>query len=194
MWAAAPESDERGMQHPLAFRAALLAAFVCLLAGVGAGVGGAAAANRPVRTLAAANQLEQGLLAELNAVRSAHGLRPLRHSRPLSAAADAHSQAMGRFGFFDHDSRDGTAFWDRVKRFYRPRGTGWTVGENLLWSTPGLGARAAVGLWMQSPGHRRNILTARWREIGLSAVTVSAAPGVFGGRDVVIMTTDFGAR
>jgi uncharacterized protein YkwD len=47
---------------------------------------------------------------------------------------------------------------------------------------------------MQSPGHRRNILTARWREIGLSAVTVAAAPGVFGGRDVLIITTDFGAR
>ena len=47
---------------------------------------------------------------------------------------------------------------------------------------------------MKSPGHRKNILTARWREIGLSAVTVSAAPGVFGGRDVVIVTSDFGFR
>ena len=47
---------------------------------------------------------------------------------------------------------------------------------------------------MGSPGHRKNILTARWREIGLSALKVNSAPGVYGGRDVVIITTDFGVR
>jgi uncharacterized protein YkwD len=47
---------------------------------------------------------------------------------------------------------------------------------------------------MGSPGHRKNILTRDWREIGASAVTVHAAPGVYGGRDVVIVTTDFGVR
>ena len=47
---------------------------------------------------------------------------------------------------------------------------------------------------MGSTGHRKNILTARWREIGLSALQVRAAPGVYGGRDVVIITTDFGVR
>ncbi|HET9508800.1 MAG TPA: CAP domain-containing protein [Gaiellaceae bacterium] len=181
------------MQRRLALPAFLVAC-ACLLAGVGIGAGGASAASQPARTIAAADPLERLVLAELNVVRRAHGLRPLRHSRPLSAAADAHSLAMGRFGFFGHESRDGTAFWHRVKRFYGPRGAGWSVGENLLWSTPGLDARGAVRLWMQSPGHRRNILTARWREIGLSAVTVAAAPGVFGGRDVLIITTDFGAR
>jgi uncharacterized protein YkwD len=47
---------------------------------------------------------------------------------------------------------------------------------------------------MQSPGHRQNILTPQWREIGLAAVTVHGAPGVYGGMDVVIVTTDFGVR
>ena len=49
-------------------------------------------------------------------------------------------------------------------------------------------------LWMKSPAHRANILTPRWREVGLSAVTVAGAPGVYGGRDVVIITSDFGVR
>jgi uncharacterized protein YkwD len=183
------------MQRRHAFRVALLAACACLLAGAGVGAVGASAATHPARTIEAEDQLELLVLAELNAVRRSHRLRPLRASRPLAAAADAHSRAMGRFGFFEHESRDGTAFWHRVKRFYRPRASsGWSVGENLLWSTPGLNARAAVQLWMESPGHRRNILTPRWREIGLSAVRVAAAPGVFGGRDVVIITTDFGTR
>jgi uncharacterized protein YkwD len=159
------------------------------------GVAGASAAGSPVRTLTAANQLESQVLGELNAVRRAHGLAPLRASRPLAAAAESHSRAMGTFGFFAHSSRDGSAFWKRVQRFYaQGRYGNWAVGENLLWSTTGLDAAGALKLWMASPGHRKNILTARWREVGLAAVTVPAAPGVFGGRDVVIITSDFGVR
>jgi uncharacterized protein YkwD len=102
---------------------------------------------------------------------------------------------MGRYGFFAHDSRDGSEFWQRVQRYYGPEGHGsWSVGENLLWASPTLSAAKALQMWMASPGHRKNILTARWREIGLSAVTVTSAPGVFGNRDVTIITTDFGTR
>ena len=156
---------------------------------------GAGAASQPVRTLAAADQLESQVLVELNKIRLKHGLKPLRLSQPLSTAADAHSRSMGTLGFFDHDSRDGSAFWKRVQRFYSPDGyQTWSVGENLLWSSGHLSAATALALWMKSPGHRQNILTGRWREIGLSALKVSAAPGVFGGRDVVIITTDFGTR
>ena len=134
------------------------------------------------------------MLAELNAIRRNHGLTPLRLSKPLSAAADAHSRAMGTYGFFAHDSRDGSEFWERVQRFYGQRGyRTWAVGENLLWSSGDLTASRALRLWLKSPGHRRNILTARWREIGLGRLR-PLRPGVFGGRDVVIVTTDFGVR
>lgn len=156
---------------------------------------GAGAASSPARTLAAADRLEIDVLGELNTIRRRRGLQPLRRSEPLSSAADTHSRAMGTYGFFAHDSRDGSEFWQRVRRFYAPKGyETWSVGENLLWSSGRLTAAAAVKLWMASPGHRKNILTARWREIGLSAVEVGSAPGVFGGRDVVIITTDFGVR
>jgi len=156
---------------------------------------GAGAASNPVRTLAAADALENKVLAELNAVRREHGLVPVKLSKPLSAAADAHSRAMGTYGFFTHDSRDGSEFWKRVQRYYAPRGyRTWSVGENLLWSSGTLTAPVALNLWMKSPGHRKNILTPGWREIGISAVAVRSAPGVFGGRDVVIVTTDFGSR
>jgi uncharacterized protein YkwD len=168
----------------LAVIAALAAALLFAVAA------GADAGTTPSRSFTASNALEAGVLTELNAVRRAHGL-----SRPLSSAADVHSRAMGTHGFFGHDSRDGSDFWLRVKRFYGPGRNGtWAVGENLLWSSAGLDARDALRLWMQSPGHRKNILTPRWREIGLSALAVAAAPGVFGGRDVVIITSDFGVR
>ncbi len=156
---------------------------------------GAGAETKPLRTLAAADQLESQVLSELNKIRRQHGLTPLRLSQPLTSAADAHSRAMGTHGFFDHDSRDGSEFWKRVQRWYGPDGFHtWSVGENLLWASGELSAPAALKLWMESPGHRKNILTARWREIGLSALKVQSAPGVYRGRDVVIITTDFGAR
>jgi uncharacterized protein YkwD len=175
-------------------RIACLAA-LALLAFASLGAANASAAGTPVRTLSSTSQLESQILGELNAIRRAHGLVPLRSSRPLASAADAHSRAMGTFGFFSHSSRDGSQFWRRVQRFYGPTGSGsWAVGENLLWSTAGLDAAAALKLWMASPAHRKNILTPRWREVGLAAVSVPAAPGVFGGRDVVIVTSDFGVR
>jgi uncharacterized protein YkwD len=168
-------------------------AAVLLLSSIGAAA--AHGAGTSVRTVSAVDRLESQVLVELNAIRHRHGLRPLRLSRPLSAAADAHSRAMGRFGFFSHESRDGSEFWARVKRWYGPDGyRRWSVGENLLWSSGRLDAAEALRLWMASPGHRKNILTPAWREVGLSAVAVSAAPGVYGGRDVVIITSDFGAR
>jgi uncharacterized protein YkwD len=177
-------------------RGTRIATFVALVLALGAGSAQAPAATpAPTRSLSAVDSLEAQVLVQLNVVRRKHGLAPLRLSRPLTAAADAHSSAMGRFGFFAHDSRDGTEFWKRVRRFYGPGGyRTWSVGENLLWSSGGLDAAEAVRLWMASPGHRKNILTARWREIGLSAVGVKRAPGVYGGRDVVIITTDFGIR
>lgn len=156
---------------------------------------GAGAASKPVRKLAAVNQLESQVLVELNKVRRRYSLAPLSLSKPLSTAAEMHSRAMGTHGFFDHDSRDGSEFWKRVQRYYGPEGyKTWSVGENLLWSSSSLTAAAALKLWMGSPAHRKNILTARWREIGLSALTVRSAPGVYGGRDVVIITSDFGVR
>jgi uncharacterized protein YkwD len=174
----------------------LLCALVAAVASVafGAASSPAAAAPQGRATVTSSNGLEAAVLAELNAVRRAHGLTPLRASTSLAAAADSHSHAMAQFGFFRHESRDGSSFAQRVQRFYAAAGRGkWSVGENLLWGTR-VTAAAAVRMWMQSPGHRRNILTPHWREIGLSAVRASQAPGVFGGRDVVIITSDFGVR
>jgi uncharacterized protein YkwD len=155
----------------------------------------AAPAGAGGRDMAAVNSLEAGVLTEINAVRAKRGLKPLRINVKLRAAADAHSAAMGQYGFFAHESRDGSAFDKRVARFYPQGRFGfWSVGENLLWSSGELTPAAALEMWMNSPKHRDNLLTARWREVGLSAVRVPAAPGVFGGYDVTILTADFGVR
>jgi uncharacterized protein YkwD len=101
---------------------------------------------------------------------------------------------MAAGGFFMHESADGTAFWKRVQRFYKEGRGYWSVGENLLWSSPDVDAGGAIQMWLDSPPHRKNLLTARWREVGISAIHVAAAPGVFGGHEVTIVTADFGVR
>ena len=147
------------------------------------------------RTLAARDDVESGLLVQINALRRQHRLAPLRLNFSLRAAADAHSAAMANRGFFSHDSPDGTIFWKRVARFY-PQGSRsyWSVGENLLWSSPDVAPADALKMWLASPPHRKNLLTARWREIGLSAIHVSSGPGVFNNAPVTVLTADFGVR
>jgi uncharacterized protein YkwD len=139
--------------------------------------------------------LESSLLTEINAVRARHGVGALRASPALAAAANAHSQAMVRRGFFAHESADGSHFSARVRRYYRPQGSGrYAVGENLLWYSPSVSAQRAVVMWLRSPGHRANLLDRNWKEIGLSAVHAAAAPGAFRGREVTVLTADFGVR
>jgi uncharacterized protein YkwD len=147
------------------------------------------------RTKSATAVLESAVVARINAVRRSHRLRPLRHNSRLAAAADYHSRDMGRRGYFEHDSANGTAFWRRIERFYPSRGfRSWTVGENLLWGTDRYGAAFAVREWMNSPPHRQNILSRDWREVGIGAAFFASAPGEYRGRAVTIVTADFGSR
>jgi len=143
----------------------------------------------------ALSTLESGVLEQLNLIRRRHGLLPVRLSASLTAAATAHSREMASAGYFEHESRDGTAFWKRIGHWYGSNGYGvWSVGENLLWSSPDVQPAGALRLWMNSPEHRANILTAKWREIGVSAVHELGAPGTYNGLTVTIITTDFGVR
>ena len=139
--------------------------------------------------------LEAPLLGAITEFRRSHGLRPLKASPALAKAARAHAVAMGNGGFFAHESADGTPFWKRVQRFY-PLGKSsrWTVGENLLWRSGEPTPAEALQLWIDSPGHRKVLLTAAYREVGISSVRVTAAPGAFGGLDITVVAADFGVR
>jgi uncharacterized protein YkwD len=138
---------------------------------------------------------ENVLLREINQVRAQNGLGALRSSTALAEAAEFHSKSMASRGFFAHESADGGSFWKRVERFYPSRGFRyWSAGENLAYGSPSMSADGAVRAWMGSPGHRANILSTSWTEIGIGAVHVDSAPGVYAGRPATIITTDFGVR
>jgi uncharacterized protein YkwD len=171
------------------------AGLVVLLLATAVAAGTVAAAAPARRAAVAATPLEQQLLHELNTARSSRGLRRLRSVVTLRSAAVAHTRAMLAGPFFAHESSDGTSMADRVRRFYPPRGGTWAVGENLIWASPRLGARQAITAWLGSPGHRRNMLAAQWREVGIGAVRATSPGGPFGrGSTVVVVTMDFGVR
>jgi uncharacterized protein YkwD len=152
-------------------------------------------AARPGTGEGAMRVLEAQVLVDVNRVRIQHGLARLRFSSYLTAAAIQHSREMARRGYFSHDSANGASFWRRVERFYPSAGfSSWTVGENLLWSSPEVDSAGAIRMWMNSPEHRANLLNKAWREVGLAAVHVASAPGVYKGLGVTIVTADFGSR
>ena len=154
-----------------------------------------AASAAPARGHVSLSPLESGVLVDINGFRRSHHLTPLRLNAKLSAAALAHTQQMAQDGYFAHESADGSAFWKRIQSFYASGPWGyWSVGENLLWSSPDVTPKTALQMWLKSPEHRANLMNPRWREIGVAAVHEPAAPGVYKGLDVTIVTTDFGVR
>jgi len=188
MFSARAAADRGGMRRNTRILATLAAV-------LSVAVAPSAGSARPTGKTASVTQLQTALLAQINGYRVARGLGALSVSPALTAAANGHSGQMARMGFFSHNSADGRSFSQRVAQFYPARGfRSWTVGENLVWGGPDIGAVRAFRLWLGSPMHRANLLSPRWREIGLGAVHSTSAPGVYGGGAATIVTADFGAR
>jgi uncharacterized protein YkwD len=186
--------DRNHVVHVTRARSFLLAVALAVLVAAAAGLlaASALATTRSERNLPGLNHQ---VLAAVNRFRVAHSLAALHESRALDRSARQHSLEMGRVGYFDHPSANGTAFWKRIRHYYRAGGYSyWSVGENLLWASPSVSAASAMNQWIGSPPHLKNLLTPQWRQIGVSAVTVADAPGVYNGQRVTIITTDFGVR
>jgi uncharacterized protein YkwD len=99
---------------------------------------------------------------------------------------------MVRRGYFDHTAPDGVDFSDRILGAgYAGRGEGWTVGENLAWGSGELSTPAALmRAWMNSPGHRENVLKAPYREFGFGlSLGTPSGPGTG-----ITVSVEFGAR
>jgi uncharacterized protein YkwD len=140
----------------------------------------------------------QSLPAAINDFRRANGLRPVAVSPQLFRAAGAHAHALAYAGMFQHEWPDGRRFDQWIRTYYKPPRHGyWSVGENLLWATGATGslpASQALALWEASPPHRAVLLTPGWKQLGIGAVAVADAGGVYGGARVLIVAADFGSR
>ncbi len=106
---------------------------------------------------------ESQVVALINQERQAQGLPALQVHASLQAAARAHSADMICNDFFSHTGSDGSQPWDRATRY----GYSWTwIGENLFMGT-GISPSTVVQGWMNSSGHRANILASEAVHIGV---------------------------
>lgn len=109
-----------------------------------------------------ASGTESAVLSLVNKERAAAGCGALTTNAKLSAAARAYSDTMARSGVMSHTGPDGSTMTSRVEA----AGYGWSrLGENIARGQSD--AAAVMKAWMNSPGHKANILNCGFREIGI---------------------------
>lgn len=134
---------------------------------------------------------------EINERRVKHGLDPIELDFELSTVAAYHSNDMANNSYYSHTFPSGETMEDRYAMFgYRCRvpsgGNSYLTGaENIFYSTESSNreqqfAEAVVDAWMDSPGHRKNILNPHWTAEG-----IGVAKGEYDGHDVTFVTQNF---
>lgn len=122
---------------------------------------------------------ENTVLDLINQARQDQGLSPYNLSGQLRAAARSHSQDMACNDTFSHTGSDGSSVGDRVSA----EGYSWSwVGENIFAtsSSSSAAAQQAFEGWMDSSGHKANILSSNFTEIGIGySYTADSAYGSY---------------
>ncbi len=137
----------------------------------------------PLDNASRANLTSNGIIDFTNKQRATQGLDPLQENALLRKAAENKLEDMFKQQYFEHESPDGKMPSDLAKD------VGYEyvqVGENLA-----LGNfkddEVLVQAWMDSPGHRANILNKKYSEIG-----TAARKGMFEGKEVWLAVQEFG--
>ena len=125
------------------------------------------------------------VLQLMNAYRAMHGLDPLTLDPRLTKVADARMEDMEEQGYWDHHAPDGSSPFVLFPRFgydYR------AAGENLAKGFET--TEVLVSAWMESPGHRANILGVNYRNVGIAIIDGETTRRAVGKSIVVV----FGAE
>lgn len=117
---------------------------------------------QPPATGGGTSAQERQVLDYTNQIREQQGCGPLRLDSALVEAAGKHASDMVRRHYMDHTNPDGQDPGDRMAAAGY-RGSGW--GENIAAGYDS--AQKVVAAWMQSDGHRKNILNCKFTSIGI---------------------------
>ncbi|HRH18987.1 MAG TPA: CAP domain-containing protein [Aquabacterium sp.] len=150
----------------------------------GAMVAALALSSPAVMAADATDPLEAQVLTLINAERAALGLDAVLLDLGLDQAAEAHSLDMATNRCFSHDSCNGGLWSTRIKGYYNEN---TALGEIIAagYAT----AESVVAGWMNSPGHKANILDASFKVAGVGLVN-----GVTGSPYQTYWTVDFGGK
>lgn len=122
--------------------------------------------SAPSRAAAA----EAEVVRLVNVERAKVGCMPVRSDGALAALAGAFSQDMAQRGFFDHTDPDGDTPWDRASQ----AGVTGMGGENIARGQ--VDAAAVMASWMNSDGHRANILNCDYKTMGVGVYFADGGP------------------
>ena len=136
------------------------------------GTGSGEGADRPTASATPdpETDAEAEVLSLVNQERAKAGCRPVKADPELAGLAGDFSEDMARRGFFDHDTPDGKSPWDRAEA----RGISGLGGENIARGQAN--AQSVMDSWMQSPGHKANILNCDYRTLGVGAHFAEGGP------------------
>ncbi|MFF8017214.1 CAP domain-containing protein [Streptomyces sp. NPDC007929] len=110
------------------------------------------------------------VLSLVNEERAKVGCSPVAANSALRGLAQSYSEDMAARGFFDHTDPDGRTPWDRAEK----AGISNLGGENIARGQAD--AAAVMNAWMNSPGHRANILNCDFKTLGVGVELGSGGP------------------
>ncbi|MFE6356794.1 CAP domain-containing protein [Streptomyces rochei] len=127
---------------------------------------------KPSAPAAASDEAVAGaqVLKLVNDERAKVGCRPLAANSALTGLAEDFSRSMAEEGFFDHTDPGGATPWDRAEA----AGISNLGGENIARGQAD--AQAVMDAWMDSPGHRANILNCEFQTLGVGVHFGSGGP------------------
>ena len=131
-----------------------------------------ACANRNVEFEIAPQDAREALICEIDRLRARRGLRKLDVDWRLAKAARRHANDMVDRHYFSHYSPAGSDVADRARRTgYAKRTCAWRLGEVLAWGVEGRSTAAAtISAWLDSPDHRRILVSNRYSDLGVGTV------------------------
>lgn len=133
---------------------------------------------------------QQTMVCLTNYARTQDGLSALRANDTLDAAGDAKLAADLTCGEFSH-TPCGDPF-SNVFATYLAGATSYSIGENIAWGTGSYGAaRDTMNNWLHSPGHRANILSSDYAEVGVGYLPNVTFQGYSG---ATLWSQEFGRR
>lgn len=124
----------------------------------------------PVRVPSGTSAAEAAVLTLVNQERAQAGCRPVKADAELADLAGDFSEDMAQRSFFDHTDPDGATPWDRAAK----AGVTGLGGENIARGQAD--AEAVMEAWMNSPGHRANILNCDYKTLGVGAHFAPGGP------------------
>lgn len=134
----------------------------------------------------------KAVLCLINQERHSRGLSNFDRDKKLQRASQRHNDYMQNHRCFSHQCSGEASLTGRLQNVGWLTGglDAWAYGENIGWGAGHLGTpKNIVQSWMRSSGHRNNILSSRFDEIGIGYTKGSITSK---GANAAIMTTDFG--